>query len=94
MGDRASGAVSTPRRMTTTAIFCFVAIVLGATLRAFGPRRSAGAGRPRLRRAGAGLSLGAPLSTLDLVGGDRRPDVRRRLPDRAGLHRRAGRIGD
>jgi hypothetical protein len=72
MGGRASGAASTRHRMTGTAIFCFVAIVLVATLRAFGPRRARGEGRPS-RRAGAGLVLGGPVQTLGLGPGRGRP---------------------
>jgi uncharacterized membrane protein len=56
--------------MTTTAIACFVCIVLAASLRAFAPRR---AGR---RPRGGGLVLDAPVPTLDLVG-DRRPSAYR-----------------
>jgi uncharacterized membrane protein len=67
--------------MTATAIFCFVAIVLGATLRAFGPRRARGDVRPP-RRAGAGLVLGGPVPTLDLGPGRGRPAHGRIVPGR------------
>jgi hypothetical protein len=58
--------------MTTTAIFCFVVIVLAASLRAFVPGRAGEKPRRRTRRLVADVVLGRPVQTLDLVG-ERRP---------------------
>lgn len=83
--------------MTATAIFCFVAIVLAATLRAFGARRAPGKSRRRARRVGAGIVLGGPVRPLDLVGGERRASASGtslQTTGPGGVQRGAGRIGD
>jgi hypothetical protein len=80
--------------MTTTALFCFVAIVLGATLRALVPRRAAG--EPRRRRGTADVVVGRPVETLDLVGERHRHRGALspfRLSQR-GAERAGGRFGD
>jgi hypothetical protein len=81
--------------MTTTAIFCFVVIVLGASLRAFVPRRPGDEPRRRTRRLAAEVVLGRRVQTLDLLP-ERRPGGALspfRLSGR-GFERGRDRIGD